>query len=40
MILEVFKPFFADKAITEFFTMIDSRAKNMFIGFNGSVRRA
>lgn len=25
---------------TEFFTMIDSRAKNMFIGFNGSVRTA
>lgn len=25
---------------TEFFTMIDSRAKNMFVGFNGSVRTA
>lgn len=25
---------------TEFFTMIDSRAKNMFIGFNGSTRTA
>lgn len=23
---------------TEFFTMIDSRAKNMFVGFNGSTR--
>ena len=25
---------------TEFFTMIDSRAKNMFVGFNGSTRTA